>query len=352
MQEEKEKIDGYIVAPLSNNKKELTNKELTNKEILDYINNDKFEKALQDLTKKYTKKIIPIVTDDKFIESQNAINNLVNSIAPQIKELTENYVKYFDKMINSLNIGKLISDYIVKFEKTKEDIFKSLNYHKVSRLGGYDCNILNKYYWVVPYEYDYNKVKDLVKYKIRKSFEQYMLKYFNDKRVNRLFNDLKKQFKEKDKKELLKQIKHSYFNGDYSICITSLMTLFDGSTLILIEPNSFNQHKSHNVMRDLLEIMGNKTDNDVKYELFLRVNIINNFIIKLYPRDFDLKLLRKKRLLIRQANSHGVRYFNDKINVLRLLNAMYFCNEVINDINLKEQFTSSKGSTKFSLVKN
>lgn len=311
--------------------------------------NYKTAESMKALAKIYTENII---TKEQIEKTHLAINNLVKSIAPQLKELSQSYIKLVKETIGSMNLEKVLSDYFSAFQKLNEERLKSLTFSSKSKLSGLDCVLLNKYYWVVPYEYDYSKVNRLSKYKTRKKFEEYMLKYFNDNRTKRLFRKIKSQFNEKDKKELLRQVEKSFLSGDYAICITTLMTLIDGLCLDLIHPNSKNQNNSHNIMGDLLKIMKDKSSSEFGYELYLRVNIINNFFTRLYIQTYDLKSLRKKRVLIRHTNSHGVKYFNDKVNTLRLLNAMYFCNEIKNDINLYGKFTWKKADKQFSLTNN
>ena len=210
--------------------------------------------------------------------------------------------------------------------------------------------MLDEYYWIIPFEYDYDKIKNLSKYKNRLEFEEYMIKYFNTNRTKRLFNKLKKQFEEKDKRELLRQIEHSYFNGDYAICITSLMTLFDGSTLILLQPSSWNQHNSHKAVEEIKKSMDESFDEKYGYELYIETDILNNFIVKLYEPVRYLKTARDKKLLSRHINSHGVMYLNNQIDVLRLMNALYYCNEIIKNSGLEEKFTCKKGQNNFNII--
>ena len=211
--------------------------------------------------------------------------------------------------------------------------------------------MLKKYYWVIPFEYKYEKVRDLSKYKNRTAFEKYMLKYFNDNRVKRMFNKIKKSCVSSDKKELIKQVEHSFFVGNYAICITSLITMLDGLTLQLIAPNSDRQHLSYRAINDMLEYINDSPVTEFSYELYLKVDILNNFYLKLYNDEENLKT-SNKRLLSRHLNSHGVKYINRKIDVLRLLNAIYFCQLIIDETELQEQFTRTKKAKKFVRVLN
>lgn len=344
MSNENNSKKNYITINSSNidDKEEMSN--LTSEEILDRIEKiNKLQKPIQDIALKYTNTILPIVTSQSYINKMTSITDTLNSIAPKIISIMDTYTKNIQVLMDSINISNIVTEYIERYENIINEVFKNIK--PISRLTGMDTSILDKYYWVIPFEYDYEKVCNLSKYKTRLKFEDYIIKYFNDNRTKRLFNKLKKQFKEKDKKILLNQIKNSYFNGDYAICIASLMTLLDGATLILIQPNSYNQHNSHKVIGDMLEVIDDKP-----YELYLKTYILNNFIKTLYSSDYDLKASRSKRLLLRQVNSHGVKYLNNKVNTLRLLNAIYFCNEVIEETNMQEKFINIRGNKKFDLV--
>ena len=285
----------------------------------------------------------------KYIKTSD-LKNAMETLASELKKITSIYTNNISQVIEEMNIGKYVSEYIKEYQKIADGILKNIGILPKSKISGYDITILDKYYWVIPFQYKFERLNKLYKYGTRIKFEKYMLKYYSDNRVKKLFTKIKHQFRETDKKNMIRQIENSYHNGDYAICITALMTLIDGATLILIHPNSWNQHKSHNAIGSLVDIMGKESASEFDYELFLRTNIINNFLNRLYPPNYDLKKGRRKNTLIRDINSHGVRYFNNKINALRLLNALYYLNEVINDINMNEQFYSKKNEKGFCLV--
>lgn len=326
-----------IVSNNDNNKS--SEYDLSIKEIQDKLK--MYQSPFKSIIDNYNKSIIPVVTSDSYLNKIRLATSSLNTIAPKITNYVNQNMEYINTMINAMNISSIVSEYVDKYQKMMKEVLKTIKLLPTSRLSGVDSTLLNKYYWVVPFEYEYVKVEKLSKYKTRVKFENYMIKYFNDNRTKRLFKRLRKQFKEIDKKELLKQIENSYFNGDYAICITSLMTLFDGSTLILLEPNSGNQHSSYKVIDEILKYINDRPLDEFGYELYLKVDILNNFIDTLYKNVINLRGSRRKLLLSRHINSHGVRYLNNKINVLRLLNALYFCNEVIEETNLKEQFTKN-----------
>lgn len=286
-------------------------------------------------------------------------NLKMDTLISGISRATEINQILVDKMSKTMNnIVDIIDFSSITESLTKSlikigEILKQFDFSSISRIHGHDVSLLKKVYWVIPFEYEYTNLSKLSKYKTRIEFEKYMLKYFNDNRVKRIFTKIRKQCKNKDKKELIKQIEKSFNNGDYAICITSLITLLDGLTLELIEPNSDKQHLSYKVINDMLEYIGekplNEYNNKYNYELYLKVEILDNFYQKLYIPIKKIKT-SNRRTLSRHINSHGVKYLNKKIEVLRLLNVICYCQEIIKETELQEQFTRATKDKKFLIV--
>ena len=263
----------------------------------------------------------------------NTAYNLENSVKSIIDALDINSV--FKNVSSSLNsIGK---------------IFETIDFKSLPRLSGLDSKILDQFYWVIPFEYEYNNIQKLSKYTTQKEFDEYILKYFNVNRTKRLFSKIKKQCKSKDKKELVKQVENAYFREDYAICITSLITMLDGLTLQLLEPNSENQHLSYKIIESMLNYINSCPPDEFSYEMYIKVDILNNFYLKLYANEKNFKM-SKTKTLSRHLNSHGVRYLNKKVEVLRLLNAIYFCQSIIDETELQEMFTRNTKERKFDII--
>ena len=267
------------------------------------------------------------------------ISNVVTGLSDSIAEV-----------VKSIDISIIVSSLSESLNSIR-NVLAGIDFSSLSKLSGLDSELLKKYYWVIPFEYKYEKISELSKYKNRAGFEKYMLKYFNDNRTRRLFNKIKKNCLSKDKKELINQVEHSFLIGDYAICITSLITLLDGLTLQLIDPNSAKQHLSYKAINDMLEYINERPVTEFSYELYLKVDILNNFYLRLYNDEENLKTANK-RLLSRHINSHGVKYLNKKIEVLRLLNAIYFCQLIIDETKLQEQFTRTKKERRFVKILN
>lgn len=257
----------------------------------------------------------------------------------------ENSVKSIIDALDINSVFKNVSSFLNYIGK----IFETIDFKSLSRLSGLDSKILDQFYWVIPFEYEYNNIQKLSKYTTWKEFEEYILKYFNVNRTKRLFSKIKKQCKSKDKKELVKQVENAYFREDYAICITSLITMLDGLTLQLLEPNSENQHLSYKIIESMLNYINSCPLDEYSYEVYIRVDILNNFYLKLYSNEKNFKM-SKTKTLSRHLNSHGVRYLNKKVEVLRLLNAIYFCQSIIDETELQEMFTRNTKERKFDII--
>lgn len=125
--------------------------------------------------------------------------------------------------------------------------------------------------------------------------------------------------------------------------------MLDGLTLQLLEPNSDRQHLSYKAINDMLEYINECPLTEFSYELYLKVDILNNFYQRLYMNEENFKTTTK-RLLSRHINSHGVKYLNKRVEVLRLLNAICFCQQIIDETELQEQFTRKKNDKKFNII--
>lgn len=257
----------------------------------------------------------------------------------------ENSVKSIIDALDINSVFKNVSSFLNYIGK----IFETIDFKSLPRLSELDSKILDQFYWVIPFEYEYNNIQKLSKYTTQKEFEEYILKYFNVNRTKRLFSKIKKQCKSKDKKKLVKQVENAYFREDYAICITSLITMLDGLTLQLLEPNSENQHLSYKIIESMLNYINSCPPDEYSYEVYIKVDILNNFYLKLYANEKNFKM-SKTKTLSRHLNSHGVRYLNKKVEVLRLLNAIYFCQSIIDETELQEMFTRNTKERKFDII--
>lgn len=246
---------------------------------------------------------------------------------------------YFNKMQDSLRkLG-------IKLSKVD---FKS-------KLNGMEAEKLNEFYWVIPYDMTNEELNELVYMENIDEFNNFIINHFDKLKIEKLILEICNNFEKEDKKEIIRQIQVAMDNELYSMCITTLMTVLDGLTLELLNPISAYQHKSYKAIDAMLEYINEAPLNEFGYEVYLKVRILNNFYLRLYEDERRLKD-NDKDSLSRHLNSHGVKYLNNILDSLRLLNAIYFCQEIIKETKMQDRFfmekKRAKGKRKFKIMEN
>ena len=288
------------------------------------------------------------IIDYKYTESIKIFQQRVGEISAIFKEYQETAQILFNGLKSTFCFFNKAKEYFDQVREPIKIIREILLRAGIStRISEKDIYILNKFFWVIPFEYEYENIKKLYRYRNRLEFEKYVIKYFNDNRTKRMFSKIRKRLKKSDKKELLRQIERAFWQGDYAICITSLVSMLDGITLTLLAEDSNCQHLSYKTVYALEEYASKCR---FIYEFYLEVCILANLYRTLYENRTLLKN-NKNRKLSRHLNSHGAKFLNKKIEVLRLLNVISFCQAIIEKTkNASIQFYKDTKSSSF-LVK-
>lgn len=295
------------------------------------------EQALIGTKNKYNKEIIPKVSSIKYKNKIIEINNQFDEVNKIIK-MQGLY------NVDSINNSDMLDEYIKQYNELQKKVFRKLKFRPKSDIDEQHVSLFKKFYWVIPYNYKKKDLRHISNIASKKQFDEYIINYFTDDKVKKMFKQLKSQYKVKNKRTIIEQIKHSYYQEHYATCITTIITLFDSTTLALINKNSTKQHNSHNIISAIQKNIENDHIEGYIYELYLKINILNNFISKLYKPINKLKEASRITTLSRHINSHGVYYSNKKIDALRLLNALVYSNELIKDLNLNDSFTEEKNN--------
>ena len=256
------------------------------------------------------------------------------------KDIQQKYIDY----ILSDNYYMNLSYSMKNLSKTLLSLYtKYLDNKILSTLTDKEVKILQKRFWTIPYEYNNKKIKDLDKIK-NKDFENIIINHFTDDRVIRLFDEIISKEKIKNKKTTLIQAKQNFLLNNFSITNTFLITYLDSLTLKLIDKTSIHQHKSHLVIENLKDYYNeNKSFFEKGYDTYLKICIASNFYDKLYCNVHDLKQPNNK-LISRNLVSHGVKYSNSKIDCLRILNAVWFINTIIEETKMYDKFIIKKNN--------
>jgi uncharacterized protein YacL (UPF0231 family) len=322
------------------------NNEIRKEKIDGYIKIDTSKKKEINVAKMSVEELVEITKFDT-----SAIKSLANVIMPMVNQID---ISYINKQMES--IGKVMSEMMNSwkeiFDKNFFENFADFNvglydllkqYEGVDKLDGHKVGILSRNYWVMPFEYPYEKINELDKIDSKDKFDVLMLNHFTTRRVQRLFNQTIKN-SEKDKRIIMKQIKQNYFTGNYAICVTALVTFLDGLSLEFLDNNSEYQGKSHNVFEDILDYY-NEQDITVKgYQEFLQIKLVAEFYHELFD---DLTKLKdgKNNKFNRHQISHGAKYINKRVEVLRLTNTILLLQKIIDTTELKGMFEGYKKAT-------
>lgn len=261
-------------------------------------------------------------------------------------ETTSKLSETLKTIVDSYDFGSLINIAVSsKLQTIMHGLSKTITSTHLGDLSGYETEYLNKRFWVIPYEYEYKNLNSLTKL-TKNDFEKKMIKYFTKSKINRLFSECIKKEVNTDKKQLLRQVKQNYFLGNYSICLASLITYVDSLTLQLVDDNSTKQHTSYKVVDSLHDYY---LSHDT-YQMFLKIEVLKNFYDKLYKNDEQLKN-PQSNIINRNLISHGSKYSNKKIDTLRIINAIWYIQSIIEETNLLDMFVydNKNKQTKYKL---
>lgn len=210
------------------------------------------------------------------------------------------------------NDVKEITDEIKKLQKMLKDTDKLYNnkYRKK----------LEQYHWVIPYGMEYLELnKILSESNTQDDFYNKLLNYFNDNIVNDIFDKII-NLEINEHREMINQIRKSYFENYFSLINCSIISLIDYNLMFYLKDK---RNLKRQKLADEL-INQTKTESGYffsKYEL----NIVLNFIKFLFNKlDFNNIILSEEQLLNRHLSQHGFLSSNKKIDSLLLINVLYY----------------------------
>lgn len=312
--------------------------------------NSEYMKSIEIIRKELEEISRPFkIIEEDFIK-QNSFVGMSKVLSEQLKiPKLDSILLNFQSVIGKVGSFDIIKDYVEKMKDPLQEIQKILSDSKItSRINGAQVEKLNQFYWVIPFEIEYEKLEEVLKIEDDTEFNNFVLEYFTNDKIKRIIEKISEKFQSADKRELMKQIEKAYLDGSYALCITALVTVMDGLTLDLITTDSKYQHLSYKAVDSMLEYINDAPLNEFGYELYLKVCILNNFYVKLYKYERHLKNNRKD-ILSRHLNSHGVKYLNNKIDCLRIFNAIYFCQEVLKETDMQDKFLRKENEKKFNI---
>lgn len=280
-----------------------------------YYDEISLKKSLEPIVKQlvdtslYVQKTMVPVMEDLVLKISNVLKPLVEVATAQLKS----YTPYFKDLAESI-------------EKAQNNPDSLINWYNYSKK-------LSEYLWTIPYDIESCKLKEIFEIiNSEKEFDSYMIKYFNKKKTNELFDSIEILIPKKHK-VMFSQIRKSFNIKLYSLSIVGIMSIIDElCSYFLIDKgcgkrnNLFvpiiNDLKIRNA--DIFEILGVMILNE-------NINIIYDNIN--FNDDIKIKTHKKAR---RNPCQHGRKFSNRKIDVIMLLNTMF------NLLMIQNKFTEYK----------
>lgn len=148
------------------------------------------------------------------VKQMNPMQEIAKKLSEALKPITSQVIdslpkmtSYFDELSKSL-------------EKARENPDSLLNWIEYSEK-------LSEYIWTIPYDISSDELKSLTTIvNSEKEFDKYMLKYFDKAKLEKLFNELLFKIPYRHK-TILKQIKNSFYQKDYALANTGILSVID-----------------------------------------------------------------------------------------------------------------------------
>ena len=320
--------------------KNMQNKDLINRLDLKPSNMEAIEIISSNATKRATEfnnKIKPAISSS--VNFSKAIENRISKVSEPLPynclELLDELIKKINSIykpsgFNTLNTVETDSK-AFDFQNELKALIKSLGLLNKNGLSAKEADMLINCFWVLPYDMQYEDLKPLIKFS-REEVDTKMLNHFNDARVDELFEICIKNEPKKDKQILLIQVKDNFKRKNFSVCNVALISYLDGLTLALIDESSDKKHTSHKVINNIEEYY----EVHDSYDMYLNLGILAGFYCELYKTD-DLKKPASE-FINRNDIAHGAKFSNEKIDSIRMLNAIWFVQEFIKKTNFNDKF--------------
>lgn len=281
---------------------------------------------------------------NSFKETSKSIANMLSAFADISRKLEEMMKPVFESLAN---FSKMVSEIIpTNFMKSFSDMLQEINENPDSVFNYYKYeNHLDNFHWAWPYEITTSEIKNLIEsVSDEKKFDDYMLKFFSEKKVNDMMDKIEKNIPAHHR-ILFRQIENAYRNKNYAIANNALMTILDNllSDYLLYK----GQTKRKGILKPIADfwMMFFPDDLLVVFRLMMIANNID-FIFQDY--HFNEKIVFETNKQARRHTAlHGFKYSNKKVDALMLMNTLLellnyrtnlhiFCNSLVVDKKTKD----------------
>ena len=234
-------------------------------------------------------------------EIAKKLSEVLKPITSQVIDSLPKMTSYFDELSKSL-------------EKARENPDSLLNWIEYSEK-------LSEYIWTIPYDISSDELKSLTTIvNSEKEFDKYMLKYFDKAKLEKLFNELLFKIPYRHK-TILKQIKNSFYQKDYALANTGILSVIDELCSQFLSDKGCLKRKD--IMLPIVEIIDNTSDDNFEV---IPILVLNDNINVIYETvDFNKKIkIKTNKKVRRNPSQHGKYFSNRKIDTIMLLNTVYY----------------------------
>ena len=242
------------------------------------------------------------------VKQMNPMQEIAKKLSEALKPITSQVIdslpkmtSYFDELSKSL-------------EKARENPDSLLNWIEYSEK-------LSEYIWTIPYDISSDELKSLTTIvNSEKEFDKYMLKYFDKAKLEKLFNELLFKIPYRHK-TILKQIKNSFYQRDYALANTGILSVIDELCSQFLSDKGCLKRKD--IMLPIVEIIDNTSDDNFEV---IPILVLNDNINVIYETvDFNKRIrIKTNKKVRRNPSQHGQYFSNRKIDTIMLLNTVYY----------------------------
>lgn len=262
---------------------------------------DSLKKTMQKITEMH----VSIFTS----EFMSSLTNPISKIVEQLNEINE-------KIINTFNAIKFpdlseLQNALKEAEENPDSVYNWMRYY----------DLLSEFIWIIPYRITTDELyRILENITAEKEFDKAIQKYFSKAKVIEMMNDIEKGLKGTSK-NVFSQVREAYNNRYYSLCGMGLISIID--YLLSFYILNKGQPARKGIFEPIIRDMKLDSDNSKFSFIIYMLNSNINTIFEDYSFNGPLKINTNKKFR-RHPVEHGKLFNNKKIDVIMLMNTLYY----------------------------
>ena len=269
--------------------------------------NDKLTKLLGERIKPIA--YMPTISIGKsIVETLNPIQEISKKLSETFKPIATELVASLPKMTSYF---EELSEILEKARDNPDSLLNWIQYSKK----------LSEYIWTIPYDMSSEELKFLTKtVNSEEEFDKYMLKYFDKKKMESLFDNILSRLNRKHK-VIGRQIKSAYLSRNYALVNVALLSVIDElCSQFLLDKGCI---KRKDILLPIIEEIENTSDDIFEA---IPVLVLNDNINVIYETiDFNKRIkVKTNKKVRRNPSQHGQSFSNRKIDTIMLLNTTYY----------------------------